>query len=538
MVDTSLRRDVLLPAAAAAGFAALLITVGPAGVDLAAHEYQRGLFIKAGFVVWNNFWYAGSYSFVGYSLLYYPLAALAGTTAVAIASVGAAAFGFALVVRREWGRTARVSCWAFAILWAGIVLPAAFPFALGTALALFALAALQSNRTWIFALLAFLALSASPLAFMLLAVVVVGVGVGRPRELRRIVGPALVIAAAAAVQLVAMRIFPRGGHFPFTFLQLVPALLFSAAGVALTRNVPRARALLGFYMVYAVACAAAFAIPTELGSNIERLRFAAVPILLLTLALRGWRPLRYAVPVVVLAAIWNLAPDAPSALRVTIDGNKAYWQPAVQFLHANLSPSYRVEAVDTVDHWAGDFLPTAGIPIVRGWYRQNDFPQNGILYDNDEPFAASSYRAWLRSFGVRFVVLTDSPSDYSAKAEARLLRSGRSGLPVVLRTQHLTIFEVPHARGIVTGPAPAHVQLLAASRLVFDVAGPGRYRVAIRWSPYWDVRRGCVSRAPDGTTLVTTPRAGTFELAMRVTLARSLDALAGTTPAQRCARTG
>jgi hypothetical protein len=291
-------------------------------------------------------------------------------------------------------------------------------------------------------------------------------------------------------------------------------------------------------MVYAVACAAAFAIPTELGSNIERLRFAAVPILLLTLALRGWRPLRYAVPVVVLAAIWNLAPDAPSALRVTIDGNKAYWQPAVQFLHANLSPSYRVEAVDTVDHWAGDFLPTAGIPIVRGWYRQNDFPQNGILYDNDEPFAASSYRAWLRSFGVRFVVLTDSPSDYSAKAEARLLRSGRSGLPVVLRTQHLTIFEVPHARGIVTGPAPAHVQLLAASRLVFDVAGPGRYRVAIRWSPYWDVRRGCVSRAPDGTTLVTTRRAGTFELALRVTLARSLDALAGTTPAQRCARTG
>ena len=31
--------------------------------------------------------------------------------------------------------------------------------------------------------------------------------------------------------------------------------------------------------------------------------------------------------------------------------NAAYWAPTVRFLHTHLSPSYRVEAVDTVGHW-------------------------------------------------------------------------------------------------------------------------------------------------------------------------------------------
>jgi len=40
-----------------------------------------------------------------------------------------------------------------------------------------------------------------------------------------------------------------------------------------------------------------------------------------------------------------------------------------------------VEAVDTAEHWPAAYLPDAGIPIVRGWYRQSDFPQNELLYD-------------------------------------------------------------------------------------------------------------------------------------------------------------
>ena len=57
----------------------------------------------------------------------------------------------------------------------------------------------------------------------------------------------------------------------------------------------------------------------------------------------------------------------------------------IRFLHRALSPDYRVEAVGTADHWEAVYLPQAGIPIVRGWFRQDDFPENEVLYDKLQP---------------------------------------------------------------------------------------------------------------------------------------------------------
>src|SRR5262249_40517860 len=149
--------------------------LGPPGTDFAAHAYQRTLFLQHGFVLWNNFWYAGRYPFVTYSLLYYPLAALLGIKVLALASIAAAALAFTVVVGREWGPTAKLSSRSFAVLWAGIVLSAAFPFALGAAIALLALWALQAGRRWRFAFLAVLTLAASPFAFVLLATLLTGI---------------------------------------------------------------------------------------------------------------------------------------------------------------------------------------------------------------------------------------------------------------------------------------------------------------------------------------------------------------------------
>ena len=75
-----------------------------------------------------------------------------------------------------------------------------------------------------------------------------------------------------------------------------------------------------------------------------------------------------------------------------------------------------------MEHWPAAYFPEAGIPIVRGWYRQNDFPANELLYD--EQVGPRAYQEWLRSLGVRYVVLAAAPADYSARAEAALLRSG------------------------------------------------------------------------------------------------------------------
>src|SRR5207302_6552871 len=115
-------------------------------------------------------------------VLYYPLAALLGIRLLAVATVSTAALAFAVVVWREWGPATRWSSRTFAVVWAGIILSAAFPFALGAALALLALWALQARRPWRFVALAGLTAAASPIAFLLLVLIVVGLAIARRPE--------------------------------------------------------------------------------------------------------------------------------------------------------------------------------------------------------------------------------------------------------------------------------------------------------------------------------------------------------------------
>src|SRR5438045_6886845 len=125
-----LRREALLSAVAAGSLAAVLAWLGPHGSDLAAHAYQRADYIQHGFSLWNNFWYAGRYSFVTYSVLYYPLAALLGIKLLAVATVATAVIAFAAVVRHEWGGRGSWSIRAFAGVGAVLVLSGAYPFLL------------------------------------------------------------------------------------------------------------------------------------------------------------------------------------------------------------------------------------------------------------------------------------------------------------------------------------------------------------------------------------------------------------------------
>ena len=71
----------------AALIAAALLYLGPPGTDFAEHAYQEGVYAAHGMTLWNNFWYSGRYSFVTYSVLYYPLAAIGGIRALAVLCV-------------------------------------------------------------------------------------------------------------------------------------------------------------------------------------------------------------------------------------------------------------------------------------------------------------------------------------------------------------------------------------------------------------------------------------------------------------------
>ena len=87
-------RSGILAVAIAAG----LLWLGPPGSDTAAHVYQAWLFRHHGFVLWDNYWYSGRYTFATYSWLYYPFAVVVGIKVLAALSAGVAAAAFARVV--------------------------------------------------------------------------------------------------------------------------------------------------------------------------------------------------------------------------------------------------------------------------------------------------------------------------------------------------------------------------------------------------------------------------------------------------------
>jgi hypothetical protein len=518
------QREPLLLALFAGSLAAALAWAGPPGTDFAAHAYQRAVYLDHGFQLWNNFWYAGHYSFVTYSLLYYPLAGLLGIKLLAVATAAIGTLAFAVLLAREWGPRARYASVAFAAVWGTYILTAAFPFALGLSLALLAVCALQSgSRSW-FALLVALTLGASPLAFLLMALVLAGIALCGNVSVARMTWPALTVAGWALVEVVLWRAFPSGGLYPFSSALLLQGLLFCAAVVLLTWRIEAARPLSFIFLVLAAGCVAAYAVPSGVGQNMIRFRFVALPVMVLALSLRHWRPWPVAVCLLALATWWNLSPLASSFGRGETDpaGSATYWQPAIGFLKAHLTPSYRVEVVGTARHWEAAYLPRAGIPITRGWFRQDDFPQNEVLYG---PLSAGGYLDWLHALGVRYVVLTSSPPDYSARREAALIRSGRIPLQPVFRGGGTEVLQVPAARRMISGNRDPRVLSFSQARFVVRVRRGGYYRMAVRYSPYWTVSSGCISRTRDGMVLLAIPKAETVSVSFLVSPARAFHVL-------------
>jgi hypothetical protein len=154
----------------------------------------------------------------------------------------------------------------------------------------------------------------------------------------------------------------------------------------------------------------------------------------------------------------------------------AYWAPAIAYLHAHNTPDYRVNALDTVGHWEAVYLPEAGIPITRGWFRQDDSPENDVLYGKlDFP----SYKRWLRARGVRYVLVPRDRLDYTSKQE-RLLAAK---LRFVARSGAVKIYELPRATPIIPGGT---VLRLSHDSITFRVPRPGRYRLSIQQHASFD----------------------------------------------------
>lgn len=502
-----------LQAVALAALVALpLALFGPPPGDLPAHLYRTFL-VEEGILVWDGHWYGGHYPLFSYSLLYYIPAALVGNELLAVAAVIVGAGLFAALAEREWGAAARWPVLAFAVFAAGPLFTGTYPYAAGLVAALAGLLAFQAGRPWLGLAAAALAVGFSPLAFLFLGLALAAAVLAVRRLSRRIAAFAGSFALIGLLPVAAARLFPHDATYPFfRMIELLIVIALAALGGWLARRDPRGNALALFLLLWAIASVLAFLVPSPVGENITRLRGIVFPLVLLAAALARFRPVWLALPAVAGALAYNIVPWV-AVIPHRTDGRPAqepFWRPALAFLAVNHDPGFRVEVVPTGDHWEAYWLPKEGFPLARGWYRQLDYAQNRLFYE--EPLRPGEYRAWLRRMGVRYVLLADTQlGRMGEEREAALLRSGRSGLRLAAVAGAVTIYELPAAASILPGGV---ITRYGHDRIEGRVSGAGVYPLSIRWTPYLRVEMGAVrlERLGDDGTRLVARSAGRFVL--------------------------
>jgi hypothetical protein len=525
--------DVWVALGVSAVLALALAVFGPPGVDRAAHQHLTAAFATDGWRFWDNYWYAGRYELVNYSPLYYPLAALIGYLTVAVIAVIAGAGLFASAVLRQWGTPARLSALLFAAFWPGVLIAGQYPFALGCTLALAALVAMQRGHPVLFVLCCLASLLASPLAFLLLGVTLVGLAGSQRRRLvlrqSRVFAPICAITLLGVAQLLVFRSFPAGNSFAYPWLDLVGITGFALCGALLARGDARARPLVGVFLAYLALGWAAKLYPSALGGNSTRLLdYIALPLLALVAALRGFRPRLLVVLALGVAVAWQSVPLVKNAVGGYTDQAQAatFWMPALDFLRpiAQRAPNFRVEVVATWGHSEAYFLPKSGIPLAGGWYRQNSYRPQDLPDYRGGPVTPALYRDWLRAMGVRYVLLPHDELDPAARAEARLLEQGVPGLTLVRSSSpKLAIYELSDATPILTPPPGAPADAAARTRILrmtgdsISLYAPvaGVYSLRVTYTHYWrvdDPTAACVERGPGNMSQLRVAKPGPVQL--------------------------
>ena len=517
---------------------ALAIAVfGPPGVDRPAHLFQTWAFSHFGMQIWNNYWYAGRYQFVTYSLLFYPAAAVVGITPLSVCSAGILAGSFAALARGQWGRAAGTPALVFAISATTVLMVfGTYPFLTGLALAAAGLVAARRTSWPALALFAAAAAAVSPLAFLMLLVVLATRVAADPRPLaalRRYRRHTVAIGVLLAMGIAWSHAFWSASFYAYPVSDLATVVGFSAAGLYLTGIRGRAADLRAFFVLYLLLNVAAFLIPSPLGSNAIRLfTIGGAPILWIAARAGRLRPRPQVAMIVATALAVQVAPAVADAYNAGAEpaASPGFWTPVVRFLGDHGRPVARVEVVATWGHWEAYYLAKDGISLARGWYRQDDYPENQVLYRGDD-LTPAAYRAWLHRMGVRYVMLPTGPLDYTALSEASLLRSGRSGLPVVARLRNWTIYRTPNPTPLLTamsGGGAASVVRIDPQDVRIHVTRPGTFLLRLRYMPYWQAPAGvCLTASRDGMTRVTALEAGNVRLGIDGSLTAIESAIEG-----------
>ncbi len=532
-------REAAVYSGAALIIGTLLVIFGPAAVDQAAHSHMQEIFNNHGFDLWDNSWYLGRYSFINYSFAFYGLAYFLGLKVVAVASVASVVALLSLLADRCFpgsfpGRR-RLSLLVVPLM----VLTGAWPFLLGTVFMLLTLLMRQMRKRILFVIAGTLVLLSSPLALLALVLSIVAseaplklhFAAGAWRSFAKRVMSSFyfyVVAALAFVQLLSIRAFPDHGYYPYWISDLILVELFCVICMLVLPGDRHYSTRLRVLIVgYGLVNLIAFFVKSNLGSNATRIIDFSFPVIVALVSLRGLQ-FRALALVLVPALFWNLLPlsqiMSASLYRTSIP---SFWEQLKPALSRNIVPGSRVELVDTANHQGAYYLPKMGFPIVRGWFRQDDFPQNELLYSST-PLSGTKYIDWLKSSGASLVLLPPGPYDFSAVAEADLIMSGKSGLKLLAVVGGGRVYGVPGSPTAVRSPEGRYIPAtIGPDSLSFRAPQPGSYSLSLFYSPYFKVDGGRICANGDGMTTWEISKPGTHRLVFDLTLNRVMSVLIG-----------
>lgn len=506
-----------------------LVWLGPLGVDIWAHTYYLSLLERGRLDLWNFRWYSGSYVFVGYGILPYLLALVLTLKGVEFLSIALTVIAALEVGRRLQHRVGWAGPVLVAVTFPLTTMSGALPYLCAVALCSLAFVAVLARRRVVFAgcVIAGVLCSALAIAFfglILLALLISECAVvDDVGKLRRFIADmahaslrfyVLVVLAALALFGLVDRAFPTGGRYPFFVSDLLMIIVISGLVVAslfvapLSLDPTLRRALLAGSVLYAASSLVLFFIPSPVGANLSRLSEFGLPLLGLLMVgvtrkgsqatrRRSIRPAAIfcLLALVVVVVPWSFTSvDGPlfnpSAART---GRASYWSGATAYLASHLQSGQRVELVDPASHSGDYFLAHAGISLVRGWFRQDDFPLNETLYS--PTLSAVQYLHFLRTRAVSFVVLPGGPYDFSSQREAAIVSQHPSGLRLVWRRGSVEVFAVRQTDPLISGGT---VLVLHQSTLTVRLVGRTTHLIRINYSPYLVPSQGCLERVGPG----------------------------------------
>lgn len=486
------------------------VFVANGGGDLAAQYAWATFALRHPGSAYDLAWYGGIHP-ASYSILSpYLMAFLGVRTTGVIAGTLSAALTALLLVRSGISRPLLPALWA-AFALACNILSGRVTFAVGVLFALAAMAVVVTRRgprpARAAAVLGLttLATLASPVAGLFLEVAAAAFFLTG----RRTAAYALAAAPPVVVTVSAL-LFPFKGVQPFPWYLVIAPVV---AGVALAFRAPRTwRSVRAGAAVYAVGTLLTWLIPSQVGSNVDRLALLFGGAVLLAAAMQR----RSRVLFVAFAATVVSQVARPVFDLVNTSAQTQHSAAVIAELRHLGADRARVEVVPERTHLEASELATR-VDLARGWNRQADVQRNPLFYDGT--LTPATYHDWLRRWAVGYVVLADAEPDWPGLQEARIVRSGQPWLRPIWRNPHWSLYRVTDAAPL-AGP-PAAVEHADDGEIDLSVPVGGWVLVKIPWSPWLGVQgsTGCLRQAGEWTRLYA-PTPGRYRLGARYRLPR------------------